>query len=179
MIELKTMFEQRENVYHKLTAAIIDTIPNVVEGARLFIESRETMSREPEWKDVSMIDENGGYVVLVGILEYKIGDTLQLPTGATVEVKEETVEYFKRMLRIGIPYKMAMDGSKEEIRDYLIHTAEENDKEAEEAEQTLIEALTSQSEEDVDEAQFDMEGLTEEQQEQLRLFMLSNGGSTD
>lgn len=177
MNNLKDLFEKRDETYSEQTEVIIEAIPHVLEGAKKFIQEREPTSNDPEWKDISLMEEGDGYVILIGTLEYNVGDMLQLPTGDMVEVSEDTADYFKRMLRIGIPLDLAKKGTEDEVCQFLIKTAEENEQ-ADDEEQALIEAI-QQAQQTVDEEEFDTESLTEEQKEQLRLFTLSNGGSSN
>lgn len=170
MTEIKTMFTERDEAYTKQTHAIIEAISNVTKGASQFIQHRENATPEPRWEDVSFIDDDDGYIILVGVLEYSVGDTMRLPNGEEVEVNEQTAEYFKRLLRVGVPYGLAKEGTNDQIFEFLVKSAEEAEAAGEEIEQ-MIQLPVS----DVDDQPFNLDDLTEEQKEQLRLFALANG----
>jgi hypothetical protein len=170
MTEIKELFKQRDDAYTEQTHAIIKAIDNVTSGASQFIQHRENATPEPRWEDVSFMDDDDGYIILVGVLEYAIGDTMRLPNGAEVEVNEQTAEYFKRLLRVGVPYKLACEGTDKQVFEFLVKSAKEAETAGEEIEQ-MVQLPVS----DVDDQPFDLDDLTEEQKEQLRLFALANG----
>jgi len=171
MVELKELFERRDAAFKKMSDGIMRSIPNVFGAAEQFIRQREGSTGALSWEDINYYD-NEDYIMIIGVLAYEPGDVITLPNGMEFEVTEQTVEHFKRLLRLGIPYKLAATGSQDDVFDFLIQSAEEAD-----AEESLEEQMVQLPVSDVDNTEFNLDDLTDEQREQLRLFALTSGGN--
>jgi len=175
MTELKDLIERRDATVKQLTDAIIKSIPNVATGAEWFIRHREGRSGQLIWEDITYYEDQD-FIMLTGVLEYSEGDVIELPNGVEYEVTKDTREQFKRLLRLGIPYDLATLGTEEDVIEFLITSAEEAEDVGEpiEASEELERALAHlQAAESPD---FDVDALSDEQREQLKLFNLTSGG---
>lgn len=168
MAELKEMFTRKEEMYKKMVNIILETMPNVVEGARTYIRLTEGPAGDITWEDVSYF-EHEQLIMLIGVIQYHPGDKVELVNGMEIEVTEQTSAYFRRLLRLGISYDLATSGSVDDVVDFLVQSSEQQDEE--EPDENLVQVPVS----DVDNTEFDLDDLTEEQREQLRLFALSYG----
>jgi hypothetical protein len=170
--DLKQLFKTRDEAVDKLTAGILKAIPNVIEAAQQFVRDREGTTGILEWKDVSYFEEDG-YIMFIGLLEYQTGDTVTLPNGSYFELSEHNLDHFKRVIRLGVPYDLAASGTVEEVLKFLEASADDDSSEA----QVELEEFLQLPVSEVDNTEFDLDALTDEQKEQLRLFALSNGGN--
>lgn len=160
MSDLKQMFEDRENAIREETNKILEQIPNVVQGAIEFLGFDPVISNKNlKWEEISLLGEDeyfeDGTIFLVGVVAYEPGETFTLPSGESVEVSEQTAEYFQRIVRIGVPYGLAVSGSKEDILEFLRRSTME------------LEEDLSEKENKTD---FDLRELTEEQRRSLAMF---------
>lgn len=173
MANLKDMFQERDDALDRMTAAILEKVPNLVEASTSFIRNREGITGELNWRDISFFEDES-YIMLLGVLEYEVGDTVTLPNGLEFDITEQTVNHFKRILRMGFPYQLATEGSKDEIYEYLEETELQHNQASEDEMREVLQLPVS----DVDDTEFDLDDLTEEQREQLRLFAMSGGGDS-
>lgn len=173
MSELKELFDRRDNEHKKATKIIFKSLQNVVEGISEFIGANEE-EEEPvghfSWDDVVYLFnevslETNGLVLLMGSLSYSIGSKVPMPNGEIVEINEETVEYFKRIIRIGVPFTLAETGTKEEVVEFLQSSVQQEEGPAEETEMDISDFL--------------VEDLTEEQQQALKMFSHLSGDKTN
>lgn len=177
MTDLKELFEKRDDVFRALTVKIMDSLANVIEGANLFVHHREESTGLITWEDVSFFEDEK-IIMLIGVLEYSPGDVVYVSEGNHIEITENTASYFKRLLRLGIPYSLAISGTPEDVFDFLKQSAEKAAAEDDEEQELFFDAseLPTGS---VDVPEFNLDDLTEEQREQLRLFALSYGGKNE
>lgn len=173
MAELKELFKRRDETVERLNNGIINAIPNVVDAAQHFVREREGTKGNLVWKDISLL-ESEGYVMLIGVLEYEVGEVVLLPNGMEFQLTEDTLEHFKRIIRLGVPYALAAEGSKDKVLEFFEQSAAEAEAEALEDDFDDILQLPVS---DVDNTEFDLDALTEEQKQQLKLFALSHGGN--
>jgi hypothetical protein len=174
MADLRAMLERRDATVKQLNDAIIKAIPNVISGAERFIRAREGRSGTLRWEDITFFRDED-YIMLIGVLEYKEGDLIELPNGAEFEVTEHTTEHFKRLLRLGIPYDLAALGTEDDVIDFLFESARESEEsedviDLDELEKHLAQLPVA------DNPEFDEDALTDEQLEQLKLFTMTTGG---
>lgn len=170
MSELKELFTQRDEAFKTSTDEILATLATAIEGITKFLDGRnEVRGGNLSFEDVMLfsgMEENEeGYVMLVGVISYAPGQTFTLPSGEVVAVTDFTADYFRRMLRIGIPYKLAVEGSMEDIVKFMEETAVQ--------EQEMVDAVDASLDED--RSEFDLSELTDEQKEALMLHMRSSG----
>jgi len=113
---IEEMFIKRYNAYRKHTMGIIKSMEHVTKGIELTLvdEEYETLA----WEEVQYIPEDQ-IVVLSGNIKLTVGDDIQLDTGKVVTVTEENVDGLRRIVRVGIPVKLALDGSAEDVFEFL------------------------------------------------------------
>lgn len=128
MAELRELFKKREEAFKTQSEEIFASLPNVLDGCKRFVAHRGGDAEMLEWDDVNYLpkdenDENDReIVVLIGTISYNPGDSVTLPSGERVVVTENTVDYFKAMLRLGIPYELAVNGTSDQIYQFLDET---------------------------------------------------------
>lgn len=168
MVEVKDLFEQRAETFNELTQQILESLPNVLEGCRIFVSKNGANPGLLEWEDVSFYDEHN-IIMLVASLTYSPGDVIKLPEGEVIELTNDNVENFKSTLQLGIPYELAKKGTPDDVFTFLTATIEQ-----EEAEQLGgAERSITVSDETPTQAEFDLEELTEEQKEALKMSVQS------
>lgn len=162
MTELKELFKEREEAVNRLSDQIFDSIPNVIDGCVQFIKEKGADEDQLEWEGVHY-DEDRDVVLLLGNVTYKPGDTVKLPNGEEMVVNDNTAPYFQAMLRLAIPYKIVVEGTIEDVYEFLKSTVEYEEEEHVEVQRGDLESIGSASE-------FDLDELTEEQKKQLEMF---------
>lgn len=176
---LLELFEERDEMFKEITDKIYEEIPHVVEGARKFLLKQEGEEEvgNLSWEDISIYPDGEdpfGFLMLVGVISYRIGDTYVTTAGEKIEVTLSNVDYFRRLLRIGIPFDLVESNSVEAVTTFLEQTATEDSQQATEtAEQiirTIVDAASGESE-----SEFDLDELTEEQRQKLAMY--SEGGN--
>ena len=155
--KLKELFDERDRVTTELTTKIIDAMPNVLEGARQFIVSHDGAPGHLSWEGISLFNEEGGFVLLVGAVSYDPGDEIKLPNGKSVVVSQDTTDYFRRLIRIGIPMNIAETGTVSDVFKFI-------------QESTKFQEFEEDPMEVIENAEFDLEELTEEQRAALNMF---------
>jgi hypothetical protein len=120
---IEKLFVERFNVYKKNTMDIIGSMPHVTQAVRLTLVEDEYATLE--WEDVQYIPGDS-IIVLIGNVKLTIGDDIQLDTGIVVQVTEENVNGLRRMVRIGIPVELALNGTVESVTEFLKGTASKN-----------------------------------------------------
>ncbi len=174
MTELKELFKKRAETFKSFSDQIFNSLPNVIGGCKKFVAFKGADQDLLNWEEIKFVEEHD-IVLLVGYLSYKPGDTVVLPSGESIVVNENTAEYFKAMLHIAIPYKLATSGTVEDVYEFLVDTMdmEENEEDEEnviteeQAKRMLAAPVES----------FDLEELDEEQKEKLKMYMASNNDS--
>ena len=166
MTELKKLFERRDAAFKSITVDILDSLPNVLDACRRFVTDHGHHNGTLSWEDISYLQEEE-VVLLVGIVQYNPGDIIEMPDGEKVKINEATAEYFKSMLRLGIPYKLATHGTTDDVYEWLTQHVEHRDGPEEIQQKT------------VDETDFNLDDLTEEQRQQLEMFAHLSGGKVE
>lgn len=131
--DIKNIFLIRDVTFYKHTIQILEMIPNVLEGIIHYLEIEEEAEQgNLIWEDIARFDSeklDGGFLMLVGVISYHPGESVDLADNDPIEITEDTAEYFKRIVRVGIPFSLASSGSVEEIVEFL---EESGDTESEE-----------------------------------------------
>lgn len=176
---LRDLFDERDKQFENFTIKILSTMVHVLDGVITFLDlSNEAQNSNLIWEDVILYHDSvieNDFVVLVGSVTYNIGDKLSLPNGEVIEVTEDNVDYFKRTIRVGVPYQLASEGTSDEVVEYLERAEQEAEKKEENLERFLQEhssALSSSS------TEFDLDDLTEKQRHSYQLFLRTKGGKS-
>lgn len=169
MSKLVKLFEAREEVLTISTEAIFEQLSNATQGIEKYLELGEQLSGGSlTWDEAVFLEalegesDPVGYIILSGIIAHDPGQSFTLPTGRVITVTEATAPYFRRMLRIGIPHKIASEGSVDDVVQFMQEVEKE------------LPARTDLSDEMLDmvsspeTAQFDLDDLSEEQRQMLR-----------
>lgn len=165
---LRQMFEAREMSYKKATDRILEMMASALDAIVTFLASKGELSgTQLVWQEASYYPSSDegheGYIMLMGVIEHLVGQKFQLPNGQMVEVTEETADYFRRIIRIGIPLKLAVEGTEQEILQFMEETTKEDFEEGP--------GFDSAPQPDT----FDMDELTEEQKQALAMFSGTSG----
>lgn len=165
MTDLKKRFERRSEILKEETQKILDEIPNVIAGAVRFLNLGAKIDESNmSWEEVALLDDQeyfeGGTVLLVGVVSYEPGEKFTLPNGESVDVDEANADYFRRVIRIGVPYALAMNGTVEDVVEFLFHSATE-----------LEEDLSQEQPMQPEQTDFDLSELTDEQRHSLEMFL--------
>ena len=166
-ITLKERFRRRDTTFKKATDKILEMMPNVLDGIKDFLRLEEDEGKpDVRWEDVMYFaDAEPPTVMLISVISYPPGSEFVLPTGETVKVTDATVDYFRRLIRFGIPMDVVLNANREEITTFLQKTAEE-DEDIVSIPNLDSEALAANVATDG----FDLDELTEEQRRTLELF---------
>ncbi len=167
MVELTELFEQREKMMDEHTDKIFKSMPNVLDGCREFVFSKQGGEPNIEWENAFFVKEDN-IVMIMASIGYDVGDTIQLETGEMITFTEETAPYFKAMLRIGIPINLATSGTVKEIFDFLSETVEHSEENSDIHPQSID--FSGEANQD---SGFNLEDLTEEQRQAMELFIAS------
>jgi len=185
---LEEKLKHRDLLFQKHTFEILKNIPHVLEAVIQHLDiAQEAESGNLLWEDVGRYgDKNDerGIVVLVGVVTYQPGDTFELTNKEVIDITEDTSDYFKRMIRIGIPFDLADNGSTAEVLEFLNDSDdieseltiddddyEELSKEIEEEDATGGANITS---DDINNG-FNMDALTPTQLEAFNLLSKNTG----
>ena len=165
---LINLFNKRELQYQKGTEKILDIVPNLITAAEdtIEIEANETVT----WREAHLSEY--GIMSIVGIVMFDIGETLMSEMGETIVVSEENQDKFLRVVRVGAPVDVIMEGTPGEIAEFLAEASlqyEENQNIAD----TIVEAMEgaididAEGTDDIkvyaDDEDFDIEELSDEQ----------------
>lgn len=181
---LKQLFEARDEQYKTETNKILKKLANVTTGIEKFFQSIDNSEVGTIiWEDVSLLrmneitnDQSNDdiFIMMVGSLCYENGATITLPNGDEVTITEETKTYFRKSVRVGIPYDLAVTATVETIIDFIENTIEEmefdedgTEIEFDSSERNILEHESSE--------QFNFDDLTKEQKQSL--IMHTNSGS--
>jgi len=173
MTNLIDLFHARDDAFDDYSQKIFDSITNVIDGCNRFVAKRGITPQMLKWEGISLIKDDH-IVLLFGTVSYHPGDHLVLPDGEELEITDEAPGHFTAMVRFGIPYDLVVDGTDDEIYSFLNDTIEERL----EVSAELLDGLRPHSKRTIDiEPQavddFDLDGLTEEQKENMKLFLAS------
>lgn len=181
MTELKELFDKRDKEYQDQTQEIFKRITTVTEALSEFLRNTDddVDKGEISWKDISLI--NNDFVTMVGLISFQPGQEVSTTEGEKVTVTKDTVDYFKRVIRFGIPYKLAVKGTKEEIFQFIV----DREKAEKEQQQQAVDAFAEAAQLDegnmftqspispIDNQPFDLNALSEEQKKMLKLTVLA------
>lgn len=184
---LKRMFFVRAERFTNDTMDILKRMPNALQAIVEFIHSKAafTANGEIEFTDISLLDAGSEdpVVLMVGTMHFRPGVEVELKNGDKTVVTPDTEEYFKKMVRFGIPLRL-VESSPAEILKYLKESDEERQEHVEEIKKAVEEALgiepdekvTKQTDTVTTDADFDLTQLTEEQRRQLSLLSRTGRG---
>lgn len=166
-----SLLEERDNIYHEFTYSILEQLAPTVLVTAIEHLGLEDMAATGQvmWQDVAVTD----YILtLVALVKYPPGSTYTTESGEEIEVTETMdQEYFTRVIRISIPLELAINGTIEEVRDFLEVTRAEAQDRQEQYYSTLDNLDEGMSTEATD---FDLDELTEEQRQKLNMFYKSS-----
>lgn len=167
MSKLKELFEAREEAVKAGTDAIFEALSNVMTGAEQYLNVSDQLSGGTlEWENASFLpaledeDDPIGYIIMSGMISHEPGQSFTLASGKVIEITETIAPYFRRMIRIGFPHKIATEGSIDEIVHFM---------------QNVEKSLPQPAIDDLDMmvtssvADFDLDELSEEQRAALVL----------
>lgn len=151
-MDIVKMFRVRDELFHDETKKILSDIAPVISGATEFIDEAYGMdtNRDLVWEGVNLID---GVITLVGVVSYAPGTQLMFEE-ELMDITEDNHEYFKQMIRIGIPMDIAISESADIVYTYLVNLQKN---EAEKAPESIAESL----------ADFDLSALSDDQLKSL------------
>ena len=177
--EIEKLFLHRLHEYQQNTKTILKTMPNALEAIRQTLVDEEYGTLQ--WEDIQYSIEDG-VIVLIGNVQLAVGDNIQLDDGRVVNVTEENVDTLRRLIRVALPIDMAVNGSVDDVLEYLVDKQHKNyvpieneDGEPQTVDDLLQDDVVQQYHSQVlkDEMEsvlgFDTEGLTDEQIEQILL----------
>ena len=170
MTDLLHIFKQRDDHYTKMTDLILEVLNDpIIEGTKEFLQSQESqLNGILEWDEITLID---GLIILIGVMTYSPGTTITLGDGKVVVVSEQNVDYFNRVIRVGIPLQIALEGNKADVISFLQKTLDEpSNSETESSDKNLNNKSSIAAIND-----FDLEQLTEKQKSAL--FVFNSGGT--
>ena len=162
MINLKKMLEDRDVAYQKSTDAVLIEMKTAIKGITVFLRNKDELKNATiSWEEVTYFktpnENNDGFVMLLGVINYPVGERFMLPNGNVVEITEEIADYFRRIIRIGLPLKLAAEGTVEQVVEFMEATMK---KDEDANDPTEVETSP----------EFDLSELSEEQLQTLRLF---------
>jgi len=161
MTQVKDLFKKREQTYETLSHEILEALPNVLEGCRRFIADRGADVNRLTWEGVSYLDDKD-VILLMAAVTHQKGDVVIMPDGTHIHVNDENADEFKSMLHLGLPYKLAITGTIDDIQAFMNETLETDDHEVESA------VTPDEIEQDFD--------LSELSEDQLNRLLIPNGG---
>lgn len=154
---IKDLFVSRADTFDKRTSKILKAMTGALEAIHEFMNVSvvEKQGGKLAWEDVSLVIDTtkDAFVVLVGVIKYPPGTELELDSGQKVKVTKQTEPYFRRLVRAGIPLKVA-GKTKKQVLNYL---KKMEAKETKQQEVSFLDKLAQQ------EVEFDLSKLTEEQ----------------
>lgn len=184
-MDLRSKFVSRKEEFYKSTKDIFSNIQHILDAIVEYMDVKALYERggKLEWVDISFIDKHvdDPYCILMGNVWYPVGTEIVLENGSKVKVTKETEEYFRKLLRVGLPLKVLESKDKQIALDYLAKTEAEMIEEEDEMRERLHAELERHFGDDDDEelveaGDFDMSTLTPEQIEQLKLFPKTGRG---
>lgn len=165
------MLAARDEQYIAATQEMITEMSVEIEGIVKYFNKRDDTNGTYRWDDVNLIEVSDGdedpFVLISGAISYDVGDVVQFPDGTTFDVTEETAEYFKKMIRVGIPLHMIGSSSVDEIFNFMEESGEDDIDLAD-----FIESIRESEERNEELSDFDLDSLTEEQR--LTLLMMTD-----
>ncbi len=117
MNNLELLFKQRDRTYQAHTDRILKSLSAVIDGVVQFLHLKEELAQgQLTWQNVQMQQD---VVMLIGIIEYPPGAKFATSTGEQMVVSRENKEYFKRILRLGLPTDLVEKGDTEDVLKFL------------------------------------------------------------
>jgi hypothetical protein len=128
---LERLFLVREQTFQRATEDILKALGAVINGVAAFLHLKEELAQgKLTWQNVQMQDD---VVLLIGIIEYPPGAKFITSQGEQMVVSKENKDYFKRILRIGLPISLVENGTAEDVVRFMSNA----DKDAEEITETV------------------------------------------
>lgn len=163
MKELSEIIKERDDKFTEATIEIFLSIDLCIEVVEEFLCSIDSMFAAGHftWNDVYLEDD---LITLLGMVEFDIGITIETDEG-TVNITDDNVEYFQRVVRMALPYKLVTTGTRDEITVFMekLHLSGKGQGFNE---QVINPAPTEKSE-------FDLSKLSTEQQAALKLYNIN------
>lgn len=152
-VTLQELIMLRDSFYHDATQQILYSLEhNVFAAAKQVLD--EDTSEHLEWVSVEMVPPE--HILIVGVCTYPIG--YHISDGELeITIDRENQEDFKRLIKLGMPIELADKGSVKELVEYM-------------KEHTDGSLPLKNDQPKVAASDFSTEGLTPEQQEQLKHF---------
>ena len=163
MKDIRQLLKQRDNLYRNQTIAAFDSVHEVLEGVEEYLSSVDPSYGFGtfEWEEIA-IHEQDGLLMLLGFVNYEPNQEF-LMGGELVEITDENVAYFQRVLRINIPIDVALADDKERLIQFLVNLNNAIQEEDQEAPPVKL-IPDGQPETNYD---FDLDELTDEQKAAL------------
>ena len=180
MNDLKRLFEEREFNFKRDTTIILKKLLNALKAIVQFLDIHEkALKGDLVWEAISFVagDENeDDYIMMVGVISYVPGEKFTLSTGEQIIVTEDTVDYFRRVVRIGVPYEIAINSTVDEIVKFFETRSVELESDMRdrlieaELEDKFFNEIFDREEED-----FKLDELNDEQRKAFQLFSSPTG----
>ncbi len=117
MNKLEQLFQTRDKQYKSNTDRILKSLDSVITGVVQFLGMKEELAQgQLTWQNIQMQQD---VVMLIGIIEYPPGSKFATTQGETMVVSKENKDYFKRILRLGLPLDLVAKGSAEDVVEFL------------------------------------------------------------
>ena len=116
MTNIKNLFEKRNESYQKQTDNILQLMAHVLEGVIIALD--EDAGSEVTWEDVQMVPADD-VILLTGFIQLNPGESVTLDTGRTINVTEENMKDFRRILRVAVPIDIAENGTVDDVADFF------------------------------------------------------------
>jgi hypothetical protein len=129
MDKLEQLFQHRERQYKSNTDRILNSMSKVIDGVVQFLSLKEELAQgQLTWQNIQMQDE---VVMLIGFIEYPPGAKFTTTTGEEMVVSRENRDYFKRILRLGLPVDLVKKGEAQDVVDWLTGLSNQEEQEVE------------------------------------------------
>lgn len=163
MENLKNMFTIRDDEFEKRTLEIFAVIHTSLVCVTEFLDEIDPFfsAGNVTWEDTNLVDD---LIVIIGIVEYDPDTTIELE-GEVIQVTEDNLEYFQRVVHMSLPFNLVVNGDEEEIMDFLY---ELHGQENEEDTLPLIDEVPQSN------TDFNLTELTDKQQQSLLLYNNNN-----
>lgn len=144
----------RDAVYAQTTREILESLNSTVLTAAHNVLDAET-SLYVKWISAEIIDSE--YLVILGVCTFPEGHVLTSSDGNEITINKENQDYFKRLIRLGIPTKLVEEGDLTKLVKFIHDSADES-------------LPMKYKESKVSPGDFSFDELTPEQKQQIRLF---------
>ncbi len=117
MEKLKSLYDNRDEVFGDKTYEIFETIDNTLSCVTVYLSDIDDIVSQGiiAWEDTSLLDD---LIIVIGTVQYNIGDVLELD-GEDIEVTLDNIAQFERVVHMSIPYKLVLENNKDNIMNYL------------------------------------------------------------